>query len=165
MLSGFTVQRWKGTFSSGLTDDFNNPNRGINRTNAYLQNDATYMYKTAGTYNFPKGVTASANFQHYTGYPIAPAAVFTSGLNQRTETITVQTRGVERLPALNFLNARFGYNGRLTERIRMQPAVDIYNLFKRNPYTAIVQTVGPNYKKPSTALGQRFVRFDLRIEF
>jgi hypothetical protein len=165
LLSGFTVSRWKGTFTNGTSDDFNNPNRGINRTNAYLQNDATYVYKVAGTYNFPKGITASSNFQHYTGYPIAPSAVFTSGLNQRTETITVQTRGVERLPSLNELNARFGYNTHVSERIRMQPAVDIYNLFNSNAYTAIVQTVGPNYKKPSTALGQRFVRFGLRIEF
>lgn len=165
VLTGFTAQRWKGNFTRDLNDDFNNPNLGIFRANSYLENDASFVFKAAGTYNFPKGITGSLNFQHYTGYPFQPTAVFTTGLNQRTETIAVGTRGEFRYPDVNTVNLRVGYQRRIGERIRIHPAFDLYNVFNKNTVTTQVTSVGPNYGRASGIIGQRFARFALRLEF
>jgi hypothetical protein len=59
VLAGFTVQRQKGVFccagfsDDALNDDFNDPNRDINRRNNYLNNDATYVFKVDSSYELP----------------------------------------------------------------------------------------------------------------
>jgi hypothetical protein len=174
LLGGFTAQRKRGTIFDATGDDLNNPNRDIFRNDGYLENDSTYVFKLAGTYNLPKGITTSANFQHYTGYPIQATGLFRSGiapngtnttLNQNSVTVALQPRGQERLDDVNVLNLRFGYRTTVTDRFRVQPSVDLYNITNRNTVTGITQATGPNFRKPETIVGQRFVRFGLSIEF
>ena len=75
VLGGFTVSRNKGEFTTGSGDNFNNPNLSINRANSYLNDDATYALKLASTYIVPRiGLSLSASYQHYSGYPFQPQA-------------------------------------------------------------------------------------------
>ena len=77
VLAGFTIQRQKGAYGRGYSDDayfdnFNDPNNDINRRNNYLNYDSTYVFKVDSTYELPWKFSASVNFQHYTGFPIQP---------------------------------------------------------------------------------------------
>ena len=80
-------------------------------------------------------------------------------------TVPLQTRGDERLPAVNTLNVRFGYLMKNFERYTVQPSVDLYNVFNKNTVTGVTSTIGPNFDRPLTIVSQRFVRFGVRIDF
>ncbi len=173
VLGGFTAQRKKGTAFS-RADDLNSPNSNIFRENAILENDSTYLFKLSGTYNLPHHFTTSANFQKYTGYPFQPQALFRSGadssgrtinLAQSTVTVPLIPRGQERLPMVNVLNLRFGYRATLSDRYRLNPSIDLFNVFNKGTVTGMVSDIGPNFRRPSGILGQRFVKAGLTIEF
>ena len=174
LLGGLTIQRKKGTIYSETGDDVNNPNRDIYRTDANLDNDPTYVYKLAGTYNLPRGITTSANFQHYTGYPFTPQQLFRSGTNaagqsvnltQNSVTVPLIRRGDQRLPDVNVFNWRVGYKTTFRDRYRIEPSMDLYNVFNKNQITGMVNDIGPSFQRPQTILGQRFAKFGVRIEF
>jgi hypothetical protein len=170
LLSGFTIQRKKGTYSRGLTDDFNNPNNNINRANSILDYDAPYVFKLDGSFQFPGSVGFSTNYQHYTGYPLdpnlgPPTAVF-QGLNQGPTSVIVQTRGATRLPSINLLNLRLSRPTKLGDRFLLEPLVDLFNVTNANTLTGQVSTVGPNFLRPTDQVLNPFIaRFGLRFSF
>src|SRR5256885_4478472 len=111
LLSGFTIQRQKGVFGRGFSDqatsdNFTDPNNDINRNNNYLNSDATYIFKVDSSYELPFRIGTSVNFQHYTGLPIQPVEIFgiNGGLTQGTATVILQPAGITRLPSVNMLN-------------------------------------------------------------
>lgn len=174
MLGGFTVQRKQGTMYSETGDDLNNPNRDIFRKNVILDNDATYVFKLAGTYNLPRGITTSANFQHYTGYPFTPQATFRNGVNPAGQTVNLTQgsvvvplirRGDQRLPDVKIFNWRVGYRRSIGDKYRLEPTMDLYNVFNKNYITGLVNDIGPSFRRPQTIIAQRFVKFGLRFEF
>ena len=174
LLTGFTIQRQKGTICcpgiTGLTDDalfgddFNDPNKDINRRNNYLNQDATYVFKVDGTYEFPWKIGTSVNFQHYTGFPFQPVQVFT-GFNQGPETVILQPAGIERLPSVNLLNLRLTREFVMNERWRIQPIVDLFNLTNAQTVVSRVQTFGPNFKFPTNTINPFLARFGLKFNF
>ena len=81
VLGGFTIQRQKGLYGRGFSDqatgdNFTDPNLDINRSNNYLNLDATYVFKIDSTYELPWKIGTSVNFQHYTGFPLQPTETF-----------------------------------------------------------------------------------------
>jgi len=174
MLAGFTIQRKRGTNFTVTSDDLYNPNKDIFRTNAILDMDATHVFKLSGTYDLPKGATVSANFQHYTGYPFQATNIYRSGTNaagqmvnlkQSSVTVPIEPLGAERYDPVDLLNLRFGYNRRISERYRVSPSMDLDNVFNTNTVTSANAAWGPSFKKPVSFVGQRLVKFGLRIEF
>jgi hypothetical protein len=172
LLAGFTIQRQKGVYCcngnsddalSG-TDNVNDPNLNINRSNNYLNNDSTYVFKVDSTYRLPWNVGSSVNFQHYTGFPFQPQGVFT-GLNQNSETVILQPAGVQRLPGVNLLNVRVSREFVLGERWHVEPIVDLFNLTNAQTVVSEVQTFGPNYKFPTNTINPFLARFGLRFNF
>jgi len=178
LLGGFTIQRQKGAFSRGYSDqaygdNFTDPNLDINRKNNYLNFDATYVFKVDSTYELPWKFGTSVNFQHYTGFPIQPTETFggynNSGLNQFSETVILQPAGVQRLPSVNLLNLRFSREFVVNDRWKVQPAVDFFNL--TNAQTTIAEVTqwsppnGGTYLKPSLAINPFVTRFGLRFTF
>jgi Carboxypeptidase regulatory-like domain/TonB dependent receptor len=170
LLAGFTVQRQKGVFccpgfsDDALSDDFNDPNRDINRRNNYLNNDATYVFKVDSSYELPWKFGTSVNFQHYTGFPFQPTQVF-SGLNQGPETVILQPAGVQRLPSVNLLNLRISREFVLNDRWHIQPLVDLFNLTNSQTVISRVQQFGPNYQFPSNTINPFLARFGVRFNF
>jgi hypothetical protein len=184
ILSGFTIQRQKGTFGRGFSDEatsdnFTDPNDDINRRNNYLNLDSTYVFKIDSTYELPWKFGTSVNFQHYTGFPIQPTETFggtttggvNEGLTQGTETIILQPAGIQRLPSVNQLNLRLSREFVFHDRWHLTPTADFFNL--TNSQTIISEvtqyTIGaPNggtYLKPSLAINPFVTRFGLRFTF
>ena len=174
LLTGFTIQRQKGTVCcpgiTGLTDDalfgddFNDPNKDINRRNNYLNQDATYVFKVDSTYEFPWKIGTSVNFQHYTGFPFQPVEVFT-GFNQGPETVILQPAGIQRLPSVNLLNLRLTREFVMNERWHIQPIVDFFNVTNAQTVVSQVQTFGPNFKFPTNTINPFLARFGLKFNF
>ncbi len=182
ILGGFTVQRQKGVFGRGFSDEatgdnFTDPNNDINRRNNYLNLDATYVLKVDSTYELPWKFGTSVNFQHYTGFPIQPTETFggltnagvNKGLNQGSETVILQPAGIQRLPSVNQLNVRLSREFVFSERWRVLPTVDFFNI--TNAQTTIAEVTqytaptGGFYLRPSLAINPFVTRFGLRFTF
>ena len=179
VLGGFTIQRQKGTFGRGFSDEatgdnFTDPNFNINRNNNYLNLDSTYVFKVDSTYELPWRIGTSVNFQHYTGFPIQPTATFNvqDGLGvPRGETVILQPAGTQRLPSVNQLNLRLSREFVFNERWRLIPSVDFFNL--TNSQTVISEVTqftlgapnGGSYLKPSLAINPFVTRLGLRFTF
>jgi hypothetical protein len=173
LLTGFTVQRQKGTAYLGfsddaLTDDFNNPNFDINRRNNYLNMDATYVFKVDSSYDLPWKFSTSINFQHYTGFPVLPTEVFGgtgSGLNQNSVSVFLQPAGILRYPSVNLLNLRFSREFAVGDRLRIQPLMDLFNL--TNAQTVVSQNTvfGGSYLRPSNQVNPFLARMGIRVNF
>jgi hypothetical protein len=172
LLAGLTIQRQKGVYCCNgtsddaltATDNVNDPNLNINRSNNYLNNDSTYVFKVDSSYEFPLKIRSSVNFQHYTGFPFQPQGIFT-GLNQNSETVILQPAGVQRLPSVNLLNVRLSREFIFNERWHVEPIVDLFNLTNGQTVISEVPTVGPNYKFPSNTINPFLARFGLRFNF
>lgn len=169
LLTGLTIQRYKGTFDLGLGDDFNDPNLEINRANSYLDLDSTYVGKIVATYEFPYGITASLNYRHFTGQPILPTNVFRNSpglpLNQGFVNVALLRRGQLRLDSVDQVDVRVGKIFRYREAVRIETLVDIFNLGNANPVTSMVTSFGPVFRRPSKILNPRLARFGVRINF
>lgn len=169
VLAGFTVQRNKGVYSPAFlngsaTDDFNDPNKDINRGNSYLNFDSTYVFKLAGTYELPQRISTSVNFQHYTGYPFQPMNVFT-GLNQGSETVILAPAGQYRLPSVNLLDLRISRPMKFGDsRFLVEPMLDLFNVTNSNVVVAESNFVG-SLRQPSDVLHPFMARFGLRVNF
>ena len=183
VLAGFTIQRQKGTFGRGYSDDayyddFNDPNLGINRQNNYLNFDSTYVFKVDSTYELPWKLSTSINFQHYTGFPIQPIA-FLGGdtfvdpgdgqtktqLNQGSEQIILQPAGPVRLPSVNLLNLRLSREFTIHDRVRVQPLIDLFNLTNSQTVISTVSTFGSSYLLPTNTINPFIARIGLKVDF
>jgi len=165
VLAGFTLQRYEGTLGQGTGDDFNNPNRDINRNGSRLDQDSTHIFKIDTTYQWPYRISTSLNFQHYTGYPLLPTNLF-RGLNQNTETVKLAPNGTLRLDSVDVANLRIARPTLLMEgRLTLEPLVDLFNLTNNNPVLARATSFGPVFLRPSDVLNPFVARFGLKINF
>jgi Carboxypeptidase regulatory-like domain/TonB dependent receptor len=170
LLTGFTVQRQKGTFSLGgsddaLSDDFNNPNFDINRKNNYLNMDSTYVFKAASTYDLP-WFGASVNFQHYTGFPIQPTQVFSGPeLNQGFVSVILQPAGILRYPNVNLLNLRLSHEFSFHDRYKVEPLIDFFNVTNAQTVVSENTVFGSSYQRPSNTVNPFLARVGLRVNF
>lgn len=182
ILGGFTIQRQKGVFGRGFSDEatsdnFTDPNNDINRKSNYLNLDSTYVFKVDSTYELPLKFATSVNFQHYTGFPIQPLETFggttnsgqSEGLTQGSETVILKPAGIQRLPSVNQLNLRFSREFVFNDRWRFTPNVDFFNLTNSQTTIAeVTQWTSPNggaYLKPALAINPFVTRFGLRFTF
>ena len=170
MLAGFTIQRTKGVYSpaysnGSASDDFNNPNKNINRNNNYLNFDSTYVFKLSGTYELPYGITSSVSFQHYTGYPFQPVNTFAGPeLAQGNESVILEPGGTTRLPSVNLLSFRISRPTKIGERFKIEPIVDLDNVTNAN--TVISQSNNAlSLRFPGDVLHPFLAKLGLRITF
>lgn len=173
VLGGFTIQRQKGVYSRGYSDqaysdNFTDPNNDINRKDNYLNFDATYVFKVDSTYELPWKFGTSVNFQHYTGFPIQPTDTFNVPNGQGApvgESVILQPAGIQRLPSVNMLNLRLSREFVMKDRWHVVPTVDFFNVTNAQTTVAEVTTFGSNYLKPSLAINPFVTRFGLRFTF
>ena len=177
LLGGFTIQRQKGVYGRGFSDqatsdNFTDPNNDINRNNNYLNSDATYIFKVDSSYELPWKIGTSVNFQHYTGLPIQPVEIFgiNGGLTQGTETVILQPAGITRLPSVNMLNLRLSREFVLNDRWHVIPLIDFFNL--TNAQTIVGENnffdadpANNTYLKPFLTIDPFVTRFGLRFTF
>src|SRR5258708_28323179 len=184
ILGGFTVQRQKGVFGRGFSDEatgdnFTDPNNDINRKNNYLNLDATYVFKVDSTYDLPWKFGTSVNFQHYTGFPIQPIATFSVPDGNITashpkpdifsENTILQPARIHRLPSVTLLTLRFSREVVINAPLHLTPTIDFFNV--NNSQTTISEVTqftpptGGSYLRPSLAINPFVTRFGLRFTF
>jgi hypothetical protein len=173
ILGGLTIQRQKGVYGRGFSDEatgdnFTDPNNDINRNNNYLNLDSTYVFKVDGTYELPWKIGTSVNFQHYTGYPLQPTETFNvpdgQGVNIG-ESVILQPAGVLRLPSVNMLNLRLSREFPIHEKWRLIPTVDFFNVTNAQTVIGQVSTFGGSYLFPYSTINPYVTRFGLRFTF
>ncbi|HMD06937.1 MAG TPA: TonB-dependent receptor [Candidatus Acidoferrum sp.] len=173
ILGGFTIQRQKGVYGRGFSDEatsdnFTDPNFDINRFNNYLNLDATYVFKVDSTYELPWKIGTSINFQHYTGYPLQPTDTFNvpngQGVNVG-ESVILQPAGILRLPSVNMLNLRLSREFAIREKWRLIPTVDFFNATNAQTVIGEVTTAGSSYLYPYSTINPFVTRFGLRFTF
>ena len=175
ILGGFTVQRQKGIYGRGFSDqatgdNFTDPNNDINRDNNYLNLDATYVFKVDATYELPYKIGTSVNFQHYTGFPIQPTETFgvpdgNSPADVINESVILQPAGVQRLPSVNMLNLRLSREFVLSDRWHLTPTADFFNVTNAQTVIGKVTNFGSSYLYPYATINPFVTRFGLRFTF
>jgi hypothetical protein len=112
-------------------------------------------------------VTTSANFQHYTGYPIQPTNVFSGPvLAQNSETVALEPAGKVRLLSINLLGLRISRPFSVWEsRLTVEPLLDLLNIGNTHTVVSEVTSFGGSYLKPSDLLIPFIAKFGLRVKF
>jgi hypothetical protein len=175
VLGGFTIQRQKGIYGRGFSDqatsdNFTDPNNDINRNNNYLNLDATYVFKLDSIYELPWKIGTSVNFQHYTGFPLQPTDTFSipdsnSPPDVINESVILQPAGKLRLPSVNMLNLRLSREVVFNERWHLIPTVDFFNVTNAQTVIGEVTTIGSSYLFPFSTINPFVTRFGLRFTF
>ena len=168
LLTGLTIQSDTGTYISGVTDNFTDPNNNINRQGSNLDQDATYIFKISGEYLEPRTkINLALNYQHYTGYPIRPTNVYAGGrygLAQGSETVALAPSTLTE-PNVDNASLRISRPVALWERFTLEPTLDLYNITNSNSIVSKVSTYGTSFLKPVDLINPRIVKLGLKVSF
>lgn len=144
-------------------DEFNtqDPNAEIFAENTTWE----WTTRFSGSYLFPKGIMASARFEHRSGTPYARTAILRGGRQIPNITVNVEPIGSQRLPHINLLSLRgekrFGLGGGRELQVRSNLA----NALNSNAATAITTLSGANYGLVTARLLPRVVNFEVEYRF
>jgi hypothetical protein len=107
------------------------PNHFLN-LDGRMPADRPITIRMQGTYIFPYGFSASANFQIMSGAPYARSATIFS-LDQGEQTVAVEARGDNghRLPTAYLLDFNLGKTFRIGDRFSIQARFEVFNLLNR----------------------------------
>ena len=145
--------------------DLNDPN--VQFSDGPFQNDVPVAFKLSGVYEFPFAIRASGTMQHFTGFPEDTTVLVTLAtvpLTQVTQRLRVEPRGTTRLPDTRMvdLSLKKVINAGKT---RIEPGVDLFNVFNAAPIQLRITQLGPTYGRPSRILAGRMLRFSLSMGF
>jgi hypothetical protein len=170
MLGGIEVQKHNGfahsgTFTNpGSNTDFNNPNYRLNRDDGAVFEDLPWAFRLAASYLLPYDLMVAGKYQARAGDPLERTLVV-SGLNQGSDTVYVQQRGVDRTETVtNFVDLRVSRRMTLGGA-RLEPSLDIYNLFNGNPVLSQNTGIGSTWGVPTRILAPRVLRVSVSARF
>jgi hypothetical protein len=164
IFAGLTIGANRGDQDNG---DLNNPNLRINNYGA-VGFDAPYQIRAGFSYRLPANVQLSGSIREQSGlpetrtYPVTTAQV--PGLTQVTQNVQVAERGEYRFPWVNIVDLRVTRTF-TSGTLRVEPIVDVFNLFNNNAVTNAVQTVGSSLGRPSAIVMGRLLRLGARVTF
>jgi hypothetical protein len=164
VIGGFSYGHNHG--DTAALSDLNNPNNFFRR--GVLGNDVPHSFKVAPVYEAPLGFKVSANLQHFTGFPENTTVNVTSttvSLTQGSTSIRVQPRGTSRLPDNTILDMRFSKTVRIGEDLKVDPALDIFNLTNSNSIQDRVTQMGPTFTRANGILRGRMFRLGFQMQF
>jgi outer membrane receptor protein involved in Fe transport len=167
--------RWMlmGSVSLGKTDtdiqgtaDLNNPNFAPFRRGVGAQM-MPFFFKVAGTYDAPYGISIGVNGNYTSGLPETTTVLVNANtvrLTQVTQRLVVDPRGTVRLPDVKMidinLRKRFTFGD-----VRIEPRLDIFNLFNSSAVTLHVEQLGPSYHNSTELLGGRLIKLGFNFNF
>src|SRR5262249_44976623 len=172
VFGGLTIGRDHGdqdttSSCSGCGTDVNNPNFLINNVGA-LGYDSTYQIRGGWTYLLPYDVQFSGSIREATGLPQSRTYNVTTadvpGFTQGTPAVQVAPRGDFRYPWQNLVDIRF-VKVMKAGTVRIEPTLDVFNLFNNNAVTNAVTVVGSSLGRPSSIAMGRLVRIGGRVAF
>ena len=124
--------------------------------------------KVSAAYEFPYGISVSANAQHFTGFPEEDSVIVganTVALTQVSQTLNVAPRGTNRLPSVNAFDMAIRKRIRLGSGLTAEPALEMFNLGNANTVQGRVTTLGPAYHRATSIMRGRMLRFGLNVKF
>jgi hypothetical protein len=164
MFGGLTIGNNYGDQDAG---DLNNPNVRINNRGD-IGFDAPYQIRGGFNYQAPRDFRLSGSLRAASGLPQTRTFVVTStqvpGLTQVTQNVQVAERGEYRFPWVNLLDIRVTRTF-AAGRIRVEPSIDLFNVFNNNAVTNSVQTIGTSLGRPSAIVMGRLLRLGGRVTF
>lgn len=164
VFAGLTIGRDEGDQDAG---DLNNPNVRINNFGA-IGFDSPYQVRAGFSYSMPYDVQFSGSVRESSGLPQTRVFVVTTavvpGLTQVTQNVQVAERGEYRYPWVNLVDLRVAKVFRFGAT-RVEPTVDLYNVFNNNAVTNAVATIGSSLGRPSSIVMGRLLRLGGRISF
>jgi hypothetical protein len=86
-------------------------------------------------------------------------------LTQGNTSILVQPRGTTRLPSNTILDMRFSKTLKVGEGLKIDPALDIFNLTNGNAIQDRVTQLGPPFNRANSILRGRMFRLGFQIQF
>jgi hypothetical protein len=165
LFGGVTIGKDYGDQDSG---DLNNPNVLINNTGA-IGYDSRYQVRAGFSYRMPYDVQFSGSIREAQGLPQARNFTVTTslvpGLTQVTQTVKVAPTGEFRYPWVNLVDLRVTKAFRVAGGVKIEPTVDLYNVFNNNAVTSAVTTVGPSLGRPSAIVMGRLLRIGGHLTF
>jgi hypothetical protein len=164
LLAGLTIGRDRGLYDSGLNDDFNNPNLNINRENAIIGQDSTYVGKLIGTYVLPRDFTVSTNLRYFTGQPVLKQVTLRD-LTQGTVSILAAPPGTFRLDNVTLWDLRGSKVFKLAGGNEAEAMIDVFNLLNDGARTVVNTNAGPTFGRPIQILPPRIARLGIRFTF
>ena len=162
--AGLTIGKDYGDQDSG---DLNNPNLRINNTGR-IGFDAPYQIRGGFSYMLPATIQLSGSIREASGLPQTRVYVVTTsvvpGLTQVNQNVQVAERGEYRYPWVNLVDLRLTKSFQ-AGRARIEPTLDLYNVFNNNAVTSAVTTLGASLGRPSAIVMGRLLRLGGRITF
>ena len=133
-------------------------------------------FKLHGSYPLPAGFVVSAVYQNMSGIPIDASYAATTaeiaptlGRNlaggARTATVPLVAPNQMFEDRRTRLDLRFTKLVRITERLRLQGNVDIYNVANASGIQQVTTTYGPRWLLPQNIIEPRVVQFSARLTF
>jgi len=170
LFGGLTIGRDYGDqdgTSLGSASDLNNPNNLINNYGA-IGYDSTYQIRGGFSYRLPADVQFSGSIREATGLPQSRTYVLTTsivpGLTQVTQNVKAAANGDFRYPWQNLVDLRLTKSFPVGQ-IRVEPTVDLFNIFNNNAVTSANTTIGSSLGRPSAIVMGRLLRVGGRITF
>jgi Carboxypeptidase regulatory-like domain len=164
VFGGFTIGRDFGDQDSG---DLNNPNNRINNE-GNIGFDSPYQIRGGFNYRLPAAFQLSGSIREASGLPQTRVYTVTTsvvpGLTQVTQNVQVAERGEFRYPWVNLVDLRVARTFTIG-KTRIEPTLDLFNVFNNNAVTSAVTTVGPSLGRPSAIVMGRLLRLGGRMTF
>jgi len=147
------------------TADLNNPNFTFRR--GPQPGTVGRNLKVAAVYELPKGFRVAASGVYIQGVPqrtIVRVSSNTVRLTQNNQNIDVEPFGAVHTADVKMVD--FEITRRVTAgRLRIQPKMDVFNLFNAGVITQRVTQLGPSYGNALSFLGARLIKFGATIDF
>jgi hypothetical protein len=162
-----------GSVSWGKSDDFiyadtadlNNPNNTFRR--GPESTDRPLTAKLSGAYELPYGFTVAGTGQYFKGWPITSTVLVSSNtvkLTQVSQSIVVAPAGATRLPNITEIDINLHRTIKLG-KLRLDPRLDVFNLFNVAGITSEVTQLGPSYGNAISIIGGRLVKFGVNFNW
>ena len=165
VFGGITIGADRGDQDSG---DLNNPNNLINNYGA-IGYDSTYQIRGGFSYRLPADVMFAGSIREATGLPQARTYVVTTsivpGLTQVTQNVKAAAAGDFRYPWQNLVDLRVTKSFTVGGSTKIEPTVDLFNIFNNNAVTSANTTIGSSLGRPSAIVMGRLLRVGARIAF
>jgi Carboxypeptidase regulatory-like domain len=168
MMGALTFAKSEGDINSEVaqnTADLNNPNFMFRR--GPVLGTVGRNLKLAGVYELPKGFQVAASGVYIQGVPLRTTVRVSSNtvrLTQNNQTIDVEPFGAVHTADVKMLDVNFA-RPFTTGRFRIQPRIDIFNLFNAGVITQSVTQLGPSYGNALAFLGARLIKFGATVDF
>ena len=105
--------------------------------------------KLAGSYQFPYGFLAAANYEFRSGEPWARQVQFRGGTTIPTQVLRVEEIGARRLPNRHLTNLRVQKSIRFPHNMRVDLRANIFNLWNANTVMQLTKRSGPSFLVPT----------------